>query len=231
MGGEQLDMKISQRAVDLILGFEGLDHGGYPGGASGVTWGHGWDSGYHTERELLHDWGGRVPQRVIDVMRRGIGVKGEAAAKLAGSIAAARIRIPVEIADAVFREVDLPRWINRARAALACYDKLPDDAQGALVSLTFNRGDSMGTKGQPSWDSRSEMRDIRDILARWCNGGAPQTALPRVLDVIAGAIRSMERLWVGKGLDGLITRRHAEAALVDAAAAEASAALAQTRVS
>lgn len=225
-----LDMVISDRAKRLILEHEGLSHADWPGGASGVTIGRGYDLGYHTLAELTADWGSRLPGSTLKTLRTCVGVQGEAAARLIEQINRAAgvpknrksivgIRIPVQVADGVFVDVDLPRWINRARKALACYDKLPDDAQGALVSLVFNRGDAMGKLNTPSWDSRSEMREIRDVLKRWCETDASSVGAPIVLDIIAGEIRSMERLWVGKGLDGLIKRRHAEARLVDAAAA------------
>jgi GH24 family phage-related lysozyme (muramidase) len=212
-----LDMTISERASRLILDNEGLSHADWPGGASGVTIGHGYDLGYHTPQELSADWGARLPRAVVDRLRRCLGVKGDAAKALARTLT--DIRIPRETADEVFRGVDLPRWINLSRATWPCYDSLPDDAQGALVSLTFNRGTAMGLKGRPSWDTRKEMRAIRDALAAWCSGGAPRLGLPGVLDVVAGEIRSMRRLWVDQGLGGLLKRRDAEAVLVDAAAA------------
>jgi hypothetical protein len=47
------------------------------------------------------------------------------------------------------------------------------------------------------------MRAIRDLV--------PQANLAG----IAAELRSMQRLWVGKGVDGLLRRREAEAALVE----------------
>jgi GH24 family phage-related lysozyme (muramidase) len=80
--------------------------------------------------------------------------------------------------------------------------KLPPDAQGALVSLVFNRGTSM------QGHRRREMREIRDAIAR------TDFKMSKLLEAIATSIESMIRLWIGKGLDGLIRRRKAEAALV-----------------
>ena len=57
-------------------------------------------------------------------------------------------------------------------------------------------------------DSRREMRAIRDEVAK---------PYPN-LHAIAGEIRAMKRLWIGKGEDGLLVRREAEARLVDGAA-------------
>jgi GH24 family phage-related lysozyme (muramidase) len=54
-------------------------------------------------------------------------------------------------------------------------------------------------------DSRREMRAVRDAVA---DGN---------LQEIADQIRAMKRLWEGKGLDGLLKRRDAEADLVESA--------------
>ena len=70
-----------------------------------------------------------------------------------------------------------------------------------LVSLVYNRGASM--KDSPGSDNRREMRAIRDLVPRMDLRG------------IAAALRSMKRLWAGKGLDGLLRRREAEAVLVE----------------
>ena len=55
-----------------------------------------------------------------------------------------------------------------------------------------------------SGDRRREMRAIARAVAR---GDVAE---------IARQIRAMKRLWVGKGLDGLLKRREGEAALVEA---------------
>ena len=50
---------------------------------------------------------------------------------------------------------------------------------------------------------RSEMRNIRSLV------------LQKDYKSIAREIRSMKRIWRGKGLDGLLKRREAEAILVE----------------
>jgi GH24 family phage-related lysozyme (muramidase) len=52
-------------------------------------------------------------------------------------------------------------------------------------------------------DRRKEMRAVRDAVAN------------QDLQEIADQIRAMKRLWEGKGLDGLLKRRDAEADLVE----------------
>jgi GH24 family phage-related lysozyme (muramidase) len=58
---------------------------------------------------------------------------------------------------------------------------------------------------KPGEDRRREMRAIRDAVA------------DEDLQEIADQLRSMKRLWEGKNLDGLLTRREAEAQLVESA--------------
>ena len=57
-------------------------------------------------------------------------------------------------------------------------------------------------------ERRQGIREIKNLLA-----GEP----PYDLAKIAEELRAMKRVWVGKGLDGLITRREREARLVESA--------------
>jgi GH24 family phage-related lysozyme (muramidase) len=75
-------------------------------------------------------------------------------------------------------------------------DLLNDDTKGALVSVVYNRGNRL------EGDSRAEMRAIVDLIAKQDYEG------------IAEQIEKSKRLWEGKGLDGLVTRRESEADLV-----------------
>ena len=94
-------------------------------------------------------------------------------------------------------ERSVPHAQRETEAAFPGVDKLPADAQGALVSLIYNRGSKM------EGDSRREMRAIRDAVPKGD------------LKEIANQIRSMKRLWEGKGMGGLLKRRDAEADLVE----------------
>jgi GH24 family phage-related lysozyme (muramidase) len=55
-------------------------------------------------------------------------------------------------------------------------------------------------------DSRLEMRNIRNLVPKKDYKG------------IAKELRKMKRIWKGKGLDGLLARRDAEADLVETCA-------------
>jgi len=209
---------FSRRALDLILSSEGLDHGGWPGGASGVTIGRGYDLGHHSRAEFLADWAPYLAADDLRVLAGAIGLVGGTARAYAQTLKG-RIRISRNAADRVFFDATLPKYIALTKQALPGVEKLPLDAQGALTSLVFNRGASFGVEGKPSWDSRREMRAVRNAVARG-----------DLID-IAVQIRSMTRLWIGKGLDGLIKRREAEAELIEAAALEQIAAQGATSAS
>jgi GH24 family phage-related lysozyme (muramidase) len=193
---------ISDKARDLILGFEDLDQPGkWPGGQSGVTIGIGYDLGFATPEQFRADWSDCLSAGDCDTLAGVIGLTGQNAKARAAALKA----IIIKRADAnrVFMERSVPKAQQETAAAFPGVEKLPPDAQGALVSLVYNRGGGMGVQGKPSWDSRREMRAIRDAVARGD------------LKEIAAQLRSMKRLWEGKGLDGLVKRRDAEADLVE----------------
>jgi GH24 family phage-related lysozyme (muramidase) len=124
-----------------------------------------------------------------------IGVTGTSAQALAprfGDIIVTR-----EAAADVFERGTLPQYVARTAAVFPGFDKLPLDAQGALVSIVFNRG--TGLEG----DRKKEMRTIRDLVP---SGD---------LAAIARELRAMKRLWPTLPL--LVARREAEAALLESA--------------
>jgi GH24 family phage-related lysozyme (muramidase) len=190
-------MAFSQKAFDLILSFEGMGQPKqWPGGESGVTIGFGYDLGYVTAAQFQEDWGDQLPADVMTKLKTAIGLKGIPAKNKAAQLKDVKIdRAPSLV---VFTERTVPSYEAQTRAAFPGFDALPNDAQGALVSLVFNRGASM--KG----DRRTEMRAIRDAV--------PSGDLQEIAD----QLRKMKRLWVGQGLDGLLRRRDAEADMVEA---------------
>jgi hypothetical protein len=187
---------LTEKAKRLILSFEGLDQPfRWPRGGSGISIGHGYDLGYTTVAEFEKDWGGYLPPGELLRLKAVVGLKGESARSHAYKFV--DIWIDKFAADEVFVNSSMPKYIKMTEGAFPSVDSLLPDAQGALVSLVYNRGDSM------EGDRRREMRNIREAV----KVGDLQT--------IADQIRSMKRLWVGKGLDGLLRRRDAEADLVE----------------
>ena len=195
------EVQAPERALELIFKFEGFDHpGAWPGGGSGVTLGIGYDLGFYTRDEFFSDWGAHLSSEIMTRLVKAIGKTGAAAKNLARSFT--DIKIPRKAGEAVFIARTVPKQVGLTGRAFPDVTKLPPDAQGALVSLVFNRGTSM------QGDRRREMREIRDAIVR------ADFQMSKMLETIASSIESMIRLWVGKGLNGLIRRRKAEAALV-----------------
>jgi hypothetical protein len=76
---------ISDKAFNMIVMFEVSSQAAYqakyqhpiwPGGASGVTIGIGYDVGYVSQQLLGQDWQGAIPDAVIQALRPAIGVRG-----------------------------------------------------------------------------------------------------------------------------------------------------------
>jgi len=171
-----------------------LKHPVWPGGASGLTMGIGYDLGYNRRAQIDKDWRGRVPDADLDTIKNVSGLKADAAKAMLNSLS--EIEIDYEQAVSVFCDTTLPRHARLTRQVYDGIDGLFPDAQAALLSLVYNRGVSMsGTR-------RKEMAAIRPLV------------LQQDYPAIAQEILNMKRLWAGKGLDGLLNRRDAEAALV-----------------
>jgi GH24 family phage-related lysozyme (muramidase) len=194
---------ISEKAFDLISDAEGCDLApAWPGGASGITYGYGYDLGYNSKEQIQKDWGPQVNGNVLAYMLSCAGFKGESAKRLL-TTQVKGLKVSQAAADHVFKNITLPRFLKTALDAYPGLETLPVDTIGAITSLVFNRGSAFGVEGKPSWDSRKEMRELAPIIA---SGD---------LQAMADKIREMKRLWEGKGLDGLITRRENEARLIE----------------
>ena len=201
---QEPELPISQKALDLIIKHEvgggeayynkALKKPCYPGGASGVTIGVGYDLGYNTEDQFTSDWGKVLTGDIFARLSKCLGAKSSAAKSLIPSVK--DIEIPWESALKVFKESTLPRFVNETLKAFPGANELHPDGFGALVSLVFNRGAAVTGK------NREEMKNIRGLIAS------------KNYAAIAKEITNMKRIWVGKGLDGLLRRRDEEAALV-----------------
>ena len=187
----------SEKAIDLILDAEGCDlTPSWPGGASGLTIGIGYDCGYNSKEQIQRDWATYCNGNLLAVLLNSSGIKGESAKRLITPVTRT-LRITKDAAIAVFENSTLPRFEKLALNTYPGLDQLPEDVQGAITSLVFNRGASL--KG----DSRREMAELVPLIE---SGD---------LQGIADTIRRMTRLWEGKGLHGLITRRNNEAGIIE----------------
>ncbi|CAH2606127.1 conserved protein of unknown function (plasmid) [Rhodovastum atsumiense] len=194
----------SERAIQAIIGFEvtspayyqaHYQHPKWPGGASGVTVGIGYDLGTVFPAQFRADWSDVLPTATVDLLAKVVGKSGAAAQAALPSVAAAVV--PLDAAMAVFRKRTVPEFTRQTLAAFPGCGALPADCFGVLVSLVYNRGTSM------TGDRRSEMRAIRSAIA----AGRPQD--------VPAQVRAMKRLWPGANERGLRDRREAEAQLFE----------------
>jgi hypothetical protein len=173
-----------------------LKHPVWPGGASGVTIGVGYDLGYCSAAQMRRDWGGRIPDADLISLAKVCRLKGQEARAKVSLSAIKAVSVPLESARRVFYSASLPNYAAKCLKAYPGVEKLPADAQAALLSLVFNRGTAK------SGSKRKEMKAIGSLV------------VDADLDGIADQIVSMKRLWEGRGLDGLLLRRDREAKLV-----------------
>jgi hypothetical protein len=199
-------LEVSRLGLEQIVHFEVISEKYYkkylsrpvwPGGASGVTIGVGYDLGYQGEVTIRHDWEGRITDAHLEELLAASGVTGPAAAGLIGHLC--WVIIPWDAAQEVFSTITLPRYARMTRKAYPGVEALPADAQAMLLSLIYNRGAKMeGSK-------RREMKAIKPLVQA---GDLPG---------IAAQIRSMKRLWDVEKLRGLHVRRDREAELLEKA--------------
>jgi GH24 family phage-related lysozyme (muramidase) len=171
----------------------------WPGGASGFTVGIGVDCGYYSPAELekLFSF---LPKKQLDIIKGASGKTSQAGKAYTQQHKNSGIVIPWDKALDIFNKLIWTKFSRLAERAFPGLDQLCDDAYGAIVSLVFNRGSSL------TGASRLEMRNIRDLVPKKNYKG------------IAKEFRKMKRIWKGKGLDGLLARRDAEADLVETCA-------------
>lgn len=206
---------FSSKALALILQHEGMDSPpDWPGGASGVTIGHGYDLGYHTISQFSTDWRAWLSPSDFVRLRSVVGMTAETARDRVPALH--DIVIDDDSARYVFLHCSLPRTINQTAAAFPGFDKLPQDVQGVLVSLVYNRGAGMHSDPADPLDKRREMRRIRILVSNYDGETRPGGKESILLD-IASQLRSMKRLW--PHMQGLVDRREDEARLVEAAIA------------
>ncbi len=159
----------------------------FPGEASGVTIGVGYDLRFQEAADFEADWAGILTAEQMASLRPHLGKKGSAEAVAA----MADLNIPFQAAWSVFVKRALPRSVEQTASCYGDLSGLPPLCRGALVSLVYNRGTKL------TGDSRREMKAIRDHIA----AGR--------LDQVAAEIEKMKRLWPDSA--GLRKRRDKEA--------------------
>jgi hypothetical protein len=173
-------------------------HPDWPGGASGVTIGDGFDCGYSAADTIRRVWGPHLGPSAVEALAAVAGIKGRPAASHAAELH--WITVSWDAAIAVFTEVDVPEWTGHVVADLPNSSLLSGVSLGALVSLAFNRGRSWNISAENDPAGRyAEMRAIKAHMAS------------QNFSRIPGEILAMRRLWPEGG--DLWRRRGHEAAL------------------
>lgn len=192
--------RISKKAANLILKAEGYQRVPYVprgSGASGVTIGYGYDLGQQTVSKMRAMLSNYLSEEQLVRLEQAIGLQGHSASAVIPSLS----DITISKEDAVALAMKMKE--KYAQSVVGTYPEVLNThphCQGAMLSLVINRGTSF-TKPNPA--SRIEMKNIHDDFT---SGN---------LNDIPSQFRSMKRLWIGKGLDGLVTRREDEAKLFE----------------
>lgn len=193
------DAPLSEEGITLIVNAETGGkryydpHPEWPGASSGVTIGIGDDLRFKEKQIIRQDWH-KVQEDWLNALANCSGVSGTKAKLLASSLSF--ITIEWGLATEVFTETTLPQYWALTKKTFPGVEELCPNARTSLCSLVFNRGSSM------IGDSRKEMREIKALVPSKDYKG------------IAEQLLSMRRLWVGKGVDGLLVRRRDEANLI-----------------
>lgn len=201
-----MSYKLSDDAFNLLLKYEVGGGKGYydkflskftwPQGASGPTIGIGVDCAYYTPQELRKIFN-FLPENQIELIVKASGKTGQQGKEYTKILRKSNITVNWDDAIKIFEKLTWPKFTKLAEKTFPGLEELCDNAYGAIVSLVFNRGTSL------NGDSRLEMKNIKNLVPKKNYKG------------IARELRKMKRIWEGKGLDGLLERREAEAKLVE----------------
>ena len=175
----------------------------FPGHASGITIGVGYDLRFNSESDFRASWGNHLPRAHLDELAKDIGKKGSKAR--AKELKQKGVEVPFKAAWPVFLDLTLPRYYSDTQSIYPSLGRLPGLCRSVLVSLVFNRGTSL------SGSSRTEMKKIREILNQADNSHLSKPQVKQILAGVEDQILSMRRLWDPGS--GLIKRRQAEANL------------------
>lgn len=198
--------KLSKDAFNLILKYEVgggksyyekyLSKFTWPQGASGPTIGIGVDCAYYSQQELRKIFN-FLSHDQIELIVKASGKTGQQGKEYTKILRKNNIVVSWDDAIKIFEKLTWPKFTKLAEKTFPGLNELCDNAYGAIVSLVFNRGTSL------NGDSRLEMRNIKPLVEKKNYKG------------IARELRKMKRIWQGRGLDGLLERREAEAKLVE----------------
>lgn len=198
--------KPSKNTLNLLLKYEVgggksyyekyLSKFTWPGGASGPTIAIGIDCAYYTKEELA-DIFSFLDFNQVKLIQGASGKTGLNGKEYTKILRQANIQVDWDKAAEIFEKFTWPKFSKLAEKTFPGLVDLHPDAYGAIVSLVFNRGTSL------SGEKRKEMLNIKNLVPK------------KDYKKIAKEFRNMKRIWEGRGLDGLLERREAEAKLID----------------
>jgi len=190
----------TQCTRDLLVRWEVSSHAQYvrrwqwpiwPGGASGITWGIGYDGGHQHAQTILREWSTHTHRERLATTA---GIVGEPARAILPRYR--DIITDWAHAIAVLEAHSIPRYRAAARRAYGRYfDRAPAHVQCALISEVYNRGEAMAGA------RRAERRHIRDVCLP--AGDA---------ECVAQQLAASCRVWANDPINGpgLCNRRLAE---------------------
>ena len=217
---ESLSRPLHPDAYDLIVRFETGGKAYYnkflkrptcPGVKSGISIGFGYDLGYNREGDFRELWGPILPEGDLNMLSKGIGLKGPGDKNRIRSLLEnmRHIEVAWEQGEEVFHLDSIPRFRKILHDKIPRASEIPAKCEGALLSLVFNRGASFDRNG----DRFREMREVKRLINA------------NELDRVPDQIRSMARLWpTSSGRWGLQGRRRDEADLFEEGVKEGDAA-------
>ncbi len=173
----------------------------FPGHASGITIGVGYDLRFNSETDFIETWVDHLPSGYITELVKDIGRKGSKARAV--ELRKMAIEVPFKSAWPVLVKKTLPRFYYTTQSIYPSLANLPGLCRSALVSLVFNRGSSLKGSG------RKEMREIKKILQ--AADGVEKEQAKIILEGVEEQLLIMKRIWAPGS--GLIKRRQAEANL------------------
>ncbi len=195
-------LTLSRKAIiDLIIQPEVSSQANYekklrgvvwPGGASGLTIGLGYDIGMVSAAQVALDWWPVLPATSIVQLQKVAGITGPKCKQYLGMA----IDIPWATALQVFYNTSLKQHARKAANTYPELEELHPYEQTAIVGLVYNRGASL------VGERRTEMKELVDAIK------ADDDTL------MAALIREMKRLWTNKQ-GGLILRREEEADYIE----------------
>ena len=197
-------LNLSKESIDRLIYYEVGGEAYYnkklkgvtlPPGYSSLTIGIGIDLAYYSKsklEEMLDSCCPSLTETAKSLLIRYTGIKRAQAKKVLISLS--WIKIPYAEAYSMFVKYTLPDYAAKALRAYPGLNQLKPNAQGAMVSLVFNRGSSM--KGS----RRREMLNLKKHVKR------------RDYESMADEFYSMKRLW--PKIRGLRLRRDSEAKLI-----------------